>query len=486
MEEISMTKHPIKIYDTMSREKKTFIPLNPPIATMYVCGPTVYGDPHIGNLRSFTSGDLIRRWLEYRGYEVRYVMNITDIEDKTIRDSGKAGQTLKEFTEYYTGVFFHGLDLLNIKRAIAHPKATIFVPQMIEFIKELEEKGYAYDTEDGVYFNINKFPDYGKLSGVDITMTEQTERVASDDYDKEDAQDFALWKKSTQEEIDRGIFFDSPWGKGRPGWHIECSVMSKSLLGETIDIHAGGEDLTFPHHENEVAQSEALTSKKFVRYWIHMRHLMIDGGKMSKSLGNYVSFEDVLKKHTPDAFRYFYIGTHYRRPLNFTWNALESAQNTITRIENTLDLIENAMRGPDDNVDYDLREKKLFNSVKHAKAKFIEAMDDDFNTPIALGHLHAIREALNEYLTGPANKGVLLEATRHYKEILNVLGLFEKQSKGLDELSENLITLITEIRQDLRKEKNYVLADNIRNKLFELGVELQDNKDGVSWKRSRK
>jgi len=477
-----MTNPPIQIYDTMTRQKRPFIPINPPKVTMYVCGPTVYGDPHIGNLRSFTSGDLIRRWLEYRGYLVKYVMNITDIEDKTIRNSGQAGQTLKEYTDHYTGVFFRGLDLLNIKRATAHPRATVYVPQMIDFIKGLEELGYAYDAEDGVYFDISKFEGYGKLSGIDLSKTEQTERVASDEYDKEDAQDFALWKKATPEELERGIYFESPWGRGRPGWHIECSVMSKELLGETIDIHAGGEDLAFPHHENEVAQSEALTGEPFVHYWVHMRHLMIDGGKMSKSLGNYVSFDDVLAKHTPDAFRYFYISTHYRRPLNFTWSAMESAENTVKRLENTLVLVDNAMRGPDINLDYGEREEKLLTTVRAEKASFIEAMDDDFNTPVALGHLHSIVGALNEYLQEPANKGVLDETNGIYIELLNTLGLFEKRSSGSDELTEKLLKLITDIRLEQRKEKNYSLADQIRDRLKENGVEIQDTSEGTTWK----
>jgi cysteinyl-tRNA synthetase len=477
-----MTDHTIQIYDTMTRRKRPLEPINVPYVTMYVCGPTVYGDPHIGNIRTFTSGDLIRRWLEYRGYLVKYVMNITDIEDKTIRNSGKTGQNLKEFTDHFTEVFFRGLDLLNIRRATVHPKATVYVPQMIDFIKSLEELGYAYDAEDGVYFDIDKFEGYGKLSGVDISKVEQTERVASDEYDKEDAQDFALWKKSTPEELERGIYYDSPWGKGRPGWHIECSVMSKELLGETVDIHAGGEDLAFPHHENEVAQSEALTGKKFVNFWLHMRHLMIDGGKMSKSLGNYVSFEDVLAKHSTDAFRYFYISTHYRRPLNFTWGAMESAENTVRRLENTLVLIDNALKGPDSNLDYAEREEKLLNTVQSEKASFIAAMDDDFNTPIALGHLHAVSGALNEYLRGSANKGVLSEAKSVYIELLSVLGLFEERKTGSDEISDKLLKLITDLRMELRKEKNYALADKIRDRLNEIGIEIQDTSDGTTWK----
>ena len=477
-----MTDHTIQIYDTMTRRKRPLDPINPPHLTMYVCGPTVYGDPHIGNIRTFTSGDLIRRWLEYRGYLVKYVMNITDIEDKTIRDSGKAGKSLKEFTDHYTQVFFRGLDLLNIKRATAHPKATVFVPQMIDFIKSLEELGYAYDAEDGVYFDIDKFEGYGKLSGVDTSMVEQTERVSSDEYDKEDAQDFALWKKATPEELERGIYFESPWGRGRPGWHIECSVMSKELLGETVDIHAGGEDLAFPHHENEVAQSEALTGKKFVNYWLHMRHLMIDGGKMSKSLGNYVSFDDVLAKHSADAFRYFYISNHYRRPLNFTWNAMESAENTVKRLENTLVLVDNALRGPDTNLDYAEREEKLLTTVRAEKDSFGAAMDDDSNTPVALGHLHAISGAINEYLQEPANMGVLAEAASVYNELLSALGLFEKRSTGSDELSEKLLKFITDLRKEQRTEKNYALADKIRDGLKEIGVEIQDTSDGTTWK----
>ena len=477
-----MVEHPIQIYDTMTRRKKPFKPLNPPTVTMYVCGPTVYGDPHIGNLRTFTLGDLIRRWLEHRGYLVKYVMNITDIEDKTIRNSGEAGKTLKEFTDYYIDVFFRDLDLLSIKRATAYPRATVYVPQMIEFIQTLMEMGVAYDAEDGVYFDIDKFPRYGELSGVDLGKVERTERVAADDYDKEDAQDFSLWKKATPEELERGIYFESPWGRGRPGWHIECSVMNKELLGDTVDIHAGGEDLAFPHHENEVAQSETVTGKQFVRFWLHMRHLMIDGGKMSKSLGNYVSFDDVLEKHTPDALRYFYVSTHYRRQLNFTWGNMENAQNTVNRLENTLDLIENAMRGPDNNLDYGEREKKLLETVRGERQKFMEAMDDDFDTPVALGHLHAMNGVINEYLTEPANKGVLREAANIYMELLGVLGLFEKRSAGGDEVTERLITMITDLREEQRKEKNYAFADLLRDRLAEAGVEIQDASDGTTWK----
>jgi cysteinyl-tRNA synthetase len=480
-----MREHPIRIYDTMTRRKRQFKPLNPPEVTMYVCGPTVYGEPHIGNLRTFTSGDLIRRWLMQRGYRVKYIMNITDIEDKTIRDSGKAGKTLKEFTDYYTGVFLRGLDLLNIRRATAHPRATIYVPQMIEFIQGLVEGGFAYEADDGVYFDIDKFQGYGRLSGVNLSKTERTERVASDSYDKEDAQDFALWKKATPEELSRGIFFESPWGRGRPGWHIECSVMSRELLGETIDIHAGGEDLVFPHHENEVAQSESLTGKQFVRYWLHMRHLMVGGGKMSKSLGNYVSFDQILEKHSPEALRYFYVSTQYRRPLDFTWQAMEAAENTVRRLENTLDLVDHAMRGPDTNLDYKEEEDKLLKKVWAEEDAFGAAMDDDFDTPVALGHLHAAAGAINEYLTGPANKGVLQEAADAYQRMLNSLGLFEEK-RGSDEATERLISLIIGLREEQRKAKNYAFADMIRDRLQEAGVSIQDTAGGATWKIAKR
>lgn len=468
----------------MSKRKEPFIPLNPPQVTMYVCGPTVYGEPHIGNLRTFTSGDLLRRWMEYRGYEVKYVMNITDIDDKTIRDSGKEGKTLEEFTDYYTKIFLNSMDKLNNRRATAHPRATVYVPEMIEFIKQLEEKNIAYEASDGVYFDIDEYPDYGKLSGVNIEKTESTERVSQDEYDKENVQDFALWKKSTDEEIEREIYFESPWGKGRPGWHIECSVMSKELLGETIDIHAGGEDLAFPHHENEVAQSESLTGKEFVRYWLHMRHLMIEGGKMSKSLGNYVSFEEILERHTPQALRYFYISTQYRRSLNFTWQAIESAQNTVERLENTLDLIDQGMKGPDKNLDYGESEEKLLKTIHEEKTKFTDAMDNDFNTPVALGSVHAIRDAINEYLTEIPNKGVLSEASNIFRELLNVLGLFEDRSRGADEITERLIRAIIDIREKQREAKNYQVADLIRDRLEDIGIELRDTSEGTTWKIS--
>jgi cysteinyl-tRNA synthetase len=475
----------LQFYDTLTRSKKPFEPLEPGKVSMYVCGPTVYSDPHIGNFRTFTVGDIVRRWLEYRGYDVFHIMNITDIEDKTIRDSGKEGVSLKEFTERYTDSFLRGLDLMNIKRAHVYPKATEFTPQMIDFVKELVDKEVAYVADDGVYFDIDKFPDYGKLSRINISKVEKTERMAADEYDKETANDFSLWKTATPDEYERGIYYDSPWGPGRPGWHIECSVMSRSLCGDTIDIHAGGEDLVFPHHENEIAQSESLTGKKFVRNWLHARFLMIKGRKMSKSLGNYVSFDDILSKHTADAFRYFYLSVHYRRPLDYTEQAMEVAQNSVNRLENTLDLIDDALRKEDKHLSYGDREAEFLEAVKNNMLSFEAAMDDDLDTHGAIDILHALSGAINEYVSGPTNKGILLKGEAAYKELLEALGLFSKREGGSDGLSDDLIRLVAGVRERLRAEKNYAMADEIRDLLGEAGVTLADTINGTRWKIDR-
>jgi cysteinyl-tRNA synthetase len=454
---MSSDKHGgLYLYDTLTGFKRPFEPLEPGKVRMYVCGPTVYSDPHIGNFRTFTVGDIVRRWLEYRDYDVFHVMNITDIDDKTIRDSGEEGVTLKEFTERYTESFLRGLDLMNIKRAHVYPKATEYAPLMVDFVKELVDKGDAYVANDGVYFDIDKFPDYGKLSGINVSKVEKTERMTADEYDKETVNDFALWKNSTPDEYERGIYYDSPWGPGRPGWHIECSVMSRSLCGDTIDIHAGGEDLIFPHHENEIAQSESLTGKEFVRNWLHARFLVINGRKMSKSLGNYVSFDEVLSKYTTDAFRYFYLSVHYRRPLDYTEQAMEVAQNSVNRLENTLDLIEDAIRKEDKHLSYGEREEEFLDSVNKHRLSFEAAMDDDLDTHGAIDALHALSRVINEYVSGPTNKGILLKGEAAYKALLEALGLFEKRGGESAGLSDELIGLIAGVRERLRAEKNYL------------------------------
>jgi cysteinyl-tRNA synthetase len=472
----------IMFYDTLTRRKRLFEPLEPGKVRMYVCGPTVYGDPHIGNFRSFLMGDIICRWLEYRGYNVFQVMNLTDIDDKTIRDSGKEGIPLKEFTERYTASFLRGLDRLNIKRAKIYPKATEHVPEMIEFIGGLLKKELGYVVGDGIYYDIDKFPSYGKLSGIDISEVRETERMVADEYDKETANDFALWKLSTPEELERGIFYESPWGKGRPGWHIECSVMSQKYLGETLDIHTGGEDLVFPHHENEIAQSEGLTGRQFVRFWMHVRHLMINSRKMSKSLGNYVSFDDVLSRYSADAFRYFYLSTHYRRQIDYTEDAMRSAENSAQRLRNTLDLVEESLGSESENLTFTLREDAFLEEVEKQRRVFEEAMDDDLDTHTALGALHAMSGMINVYAADNPNKGVLLNAQTVYRKLFDALGLFEEQHVEVGVLADPLIKLIVELREGLRVEKNYKLADTIRDKLAEIGVVLSDKPGETSWR----
>jgi cysteinyl-tRNA synthetase len=472
----------LRLYDTPTRRKQPFKPMKPGKVGMYICGPTVYSDPHIGNLRTFILGDTIRRWLEYKGYDVFQVMNITDIDDKTIRDSGKEGISLREFTDRYTKIFLDGLDRLNIKRATAYPKATEHVQEMIKFVQGLVDGGYAYIASDGVYFDIDKFPDYGKLSGVDLSAVERTQRTASDEYDKEAVSDFALWKLSTPEELERGIYYEAPWGKGRPGWHIECSALSRRYLGDTFDIHVGGEDLIFPHHENEIAQSEAYTGKKFVRFWMHGGFLKINGRKMSKSLGNYISFEEVLSNYSPETLRYFYLSTHYRKQADYTEVSMMSSENSVRRLDNTLDLIENALRGEDNNLDYGGREAAFLNVVYEHEKNFEEAMDNDLDTHGAIDALHTLSKSINEYIDFGPNKGVLLKASMIYRRLLSVLGLFEKQIKETDKMTEAMIDILTEVREKLRAEKNYNLSDMIREELAKFGVILADTSEGTRWK----
>lgn len=476
------TSDKFQLYNTLTRKNEPFVPLEPGKVKLYVCGPTVYSDPHIGNFRTFMVGDILRRWLDYRGYDVFHVMNITDIDDKTIRDSGKEGVSLSKFTEKYTRSFLRGLDLMNIRRATAYPLATAYIPDMVEFIKALQDKGIAYETEDGVYFDISKFPDYGKLSGIDTEKVEKTERMTKDEYDKEKVNDFALWKKSTPDEIERGIAYDSPWGQGRPGWHIECSVMTRCLLGDTLDIHAGGEDLAFPHHENEIAQSESLTGKTFVRNWLHARHLMINGRKMSKSLGNFVSFDDVLSKYSAEAFRYFYLSVHYRRPLDYTEGAMKNAKNSLEKLENTLDLIDDALKGEDRKLDYSSEEQALVESIQVSRESFESSMDDDLDTHGALDALHSISSSINKYIDGEPNKGVLLKASMIYKDLLNSLGFFENRGGDTGEVTDKLLDILSDVREDLRAAKNYELSDRIRDALNEAGVSLVDTADGPRWK----
>ncbi|MCD6414993.1 MAG: cysteine--tRNA ligase [Candidatus Diapherotrites archaeon] len=471
----------LKVFNTLGRKKMVFKPIEKGKVRMYSCGPTVYDVPHIGNYRSFLMSDMIRRYLEFKGYKVKLVMNLTDIDDKTIKRSGEEGLGLREFTDRYIQLFFEGLDSLNIKRATIYPRATETVPQMIELIKKLFEKGLAYEGKDAVYYSIAKFPGYGKLSGIDLSQVKAGARVAVDEYDKEHPGDFALWKKSSPEEIKRGIYFESPWGKGRPGWHIECSAMSMAYLGETIDIHTGGVDLVFPHHENEIAQSEGATGKPFVHYWLHGEHLLVNGAKMSKSKGNYFTLETLLKRYTPDEIRYFFLLAHYRDKLNYTESAMKNAVMGAEKIKNALEVLGFLVRKTKE-LPLTSEDKEMLSKLEARRKEFIQAMDDDFNTPLALKTLHALVTDIFRYTESGKNKKVLEKSLDNLKELLGVLGLFE-HLPGPAPLSKEELELITK-REELRKMKKWEEADKIRKKLKELGILLDDFPEGTRWKRA--
>ncbi len=468
----------LKFYNTLTRKKEVFKPLHDKEVKMYACGPTVYDYPHIGNFRSFFLADIIYRYLLYKGYKVKFVMNITDIDDKTIKRSGEEGLSLKDFTEKYANIFFEGLDKLNIKRATLYPRATETIPQMIELIKRLEEKGFAYEKKDGVYYDISKFKGYGKLSKIDLSNVKTGASVDVDEYDKENPGDFALWKKSTPEELKRGIYFESPWGKGRPGWHIECSAMSTYYLGETIDIHIGGVDLIFPHHENEIAQSEGATGKTFVRYWIHGEHLLVDRTKMSKSKGNFYTLKDLEEKGFDlKALRFLYLKAHYRTQMNFTIKSLEQAEETLENLFDFMDKLKSWKSNSSDN-------KKVITLIEDVKSKFEREMDDNLNTPGALAAIFLFVKEVNKLIDSmeiSTNDAKMIYDTM--LQFDEVLGILKKETEELPEEARKLI----EERERLRKEKSFDRADRIRDKLKkEYNIALEDSPNGPRWKILKK
>jgi cysteinyl-tRNA synthetase len=475
------------VRNSLTRKIEELKPIVDGKITMYTCGPTVYGIPHIGNYRTFFMSDMIRRYLEFKGYDVIHVMNITDIDDKTIRDSAEEGMPIKEFTEKYTDVFFEGIDWLNIKRAHVYPRATENIQEMIDWIKKLVDKKYAYDAEDGVYFNIRKFKNYGKLINLKLEDLKVGERARSDEYDKDNVQDFVLWKKSTKDELERGIFYESPWGKGRPGWHIECSVMSMKYLGETIDIHTSAVDLKFPHHTNEIAQSEAVTGKPFVNYWIHGEFLNLKEEKMSKSLGNVTTLHQLMDKFHPDTFRYMYLSTRYDAILEFTEDKLTGAENSVERLRTTYDNVQSNLRHLTQKSPMGKREEELFEIAKKARTEFEKVMDNNFDTPKGLKVIHELSKALNKYLKGEINQGTLGEAFDVYKLLIETFGLFEKSTDSLadNETFDQLIQLVVEIRDEARKNKDFKTSDKIRDKLTELNIVLEDSAKGTIWKMKK-
>ncbi len=464
----------MKLYNTLTRRKEEFIPIEEGKVTIYVCGPTVYDYIHVGNARPLVVFDTLRRYFIYKGYDVKYVVNFTDIDDKIIDKSNKEGVTAKEIADKYIEAFIEDAKGLNLyEEKTIHPRATEFIQPMIQFIQGLIEKGAAYNVDGNVYFNIDYAKDYGKLSKKNIEELISGARVVIND-EKKNPLDFVLWKKAKEGEP----WWDSPWGKGRPGWHIECSVMAKTLLGDTIDIHAGGEDLQFPHHENEIAQSETLTGKPFANYWLHNGMLTIDNQKMSKSLGNFFTVRDIKKEFDLETLRFFLISAHYRNPINFSREIMEQLENALERLYNGKKNLEYLMeKGTDRPLNQE--DKAIFKQIDIYKANFINSMEDDLNTADAIASLFDIIKYSNTNFNESTPKYMIQYTYKTLMELSKVLGILSKEEEILE---EEILKLIEE-RTQARKDKNYELADKIRNELKEKGILLEDTQEGVKWKR---
>lgn len=503
----------LKVYNTLSKKKEQLVPAEEQQVKMYVCGPTTYNFIHLGNARALVIFDTIRRYLEYKGYRVTYVQNFTDIDDKIINRAREEGTDPFELAERYINEYFRDADALRVKRADVHPRATEHIDEMIQMVKVLVEKGFAYQVGGDVYFSVRKFKDYGKLSGRTLEEMLSGARVEVDER-KQDPLDFVLWKAAKPGEP----FWDSPWGPGRPGWHLECSVMSLKYLGEGFDIHGGGSDLIFPHHENEIAQAEAYTgSAPFARYWIHNGFVTVNQEKMSKSLGNFFIVRDLLQEWAPEILRYFLLSTHYRSPLDFSPESLKSARKGYNRLANTLELLDDAIGDREDSaVDRLSKEAEEFRGrVAACVAEFEAAMDDDFNTALAFAALYNMGREINSFINDrafvptPAAIHVLVEARRHYQKLMDVLGLLPGERRELgaeykdmlqqiinsvreqvqdllpEELPDNpseLLELLIKLRNEARGRKDYQLADELREALKKIGIILEDTPRGTRWR----
>ena len=462
----------MQIYNTMTRKKEELIPLIPGQISMYACGPTVYNYFHIGNARPFIVFDTLRRYLEYRGYNVRFVQNFTDIDDKMIRRANEEGTTVKELGERFIKEYYHDADALGVRRASVNPRATEHIGEIISLVSTLIDKGHAYATPDGdVYFSVRSFDGYGKLSGQNIDDLENGARVDPDEA-KRDPLDFALWKAEKPGEPS----WDSPWGKGRPGWHIECSAMSMAILGETFDIHGGGQDLIFPHHENEIAQSEAATGHPFARYWMHNGYINIDNQKMSKSLGNFFTVRDIAKEFDLEAVRMFMLGVQYRNPVNFSREMIQQAQSALERLRTAKERLAEAQIAPSGTAE----DAAFLEELQDIKTRFCEAMDDDLNTADAIGVLFDFARAANTFVTQPRGKAAIEAGRALFDELSGVLGILTQ--KKTEELPAEALALLEE-RQAVRKAKNFARADEIRDALKEMGFTVEDTATGPKLKK---
>lgn len=466
------------IYNTLTRKKEEFVPIEPNKVRMYVCGPTVYDYFHIGNARSFLMGDIIQRYLRYKGFEVTFVMNLTDVDDKIIKKANEEGVEASEIAERYSKAFFEDIEKLKVRKADIYPRATQHMSEIIDLVKKLEDAGKAYNVEGDVFYDVRKFDQYGKLSGKKLDELEAGARIDVNEK-KHNPLDFALWKNAKPEEPK----WKSPWGEGRPGWHVECSAMSMKHLGETFDIHAGGHDLIFPHHENEIAQSEGATGKPFVKYWMHFGFLNIQNEKMSKSLGNFFTARDILQKFSAEAIRLFFCQTHYASPLSFSDELLSSAAKALEKLKNLLETVEAGINeAPSDGNYPEFNLQNYYN-------RFEAAMDDDFNTPQAVAVIFDFVRDVNKTITENENIGAqFFEDVKRFLDetaegVLGILPeIMEESASG--SLEKELIDLLVHLRLKAKAEKNYQMADEIRDKMAELGLILQDSKDGTKVKRA--
>ena len=464
----------MKIYNSLTRKKEEFVPIVPGKISMYVCGPTVYNYFHIGNGRTFIVFDTIRRYMEYRGYEVNFVQNFTDIDDKMINKANEEHTTVKEIGDKYIAEYYKDADGLNIKRATTNPRATEYISEIIEFVSGLIEKGYAYEVDGDVYFRTKKFENYGQLIGQNLDDLRSGARINVDER-KEDPVDFAIWK--AQKPGEPG--WECPWGVGRPGWHIECSCMAKKLLGETIDIHAGGMDLAFPHHENEIAQSEALTGKKFANYWMHAAFVNVDNKKMSKSENNFVTAREALTKYSSDVIRFLMLSGHYRTQINFSTELLDSAKSSVERLYNCINNLENLINEVN-RKEADDSEKDYLKSLDKYREKFIEKMDDDFNTADGISVLFDLVKDINNNVSINSSVELCEGALSLIRELGSPLGILQKtEEKSLEAEIQELI----DKRQEARKNRDFALADKIRDDLKARNIVLEDTPQGVRWKK---
>jgi len=462
----------IRLYNTLTRQKETFVPLEEGKVKMYVCGPTVYNFIHIGNARPPIVFDTVRKYLQYRGYEVKYVSNFTDVDDKIIRVANELGEEVPAVSQRFIDAYFNDVLALGCAKADVHPRVTESMDIILEFIQTLIDKGFAYESEGDVYYHTRKFDGYGKLSQQSIDDLHAGARIEVGEK-KQDPLDFVLWKAAKEGEI----YWESPWGKGRPGWHIECSAMAKKFLGDSIDIHAGGQDLAFPHHENEIAQSEAYTGKPFAKYWMHNGYINIDNEKMSKSLGNFVLVNDIIKKHDPQVLRFFMLSVHYRHPINYSDELLANAAAALDRLKTSYHNLRHRLSTATDLVNH---KEEWLNKVQQQHDQFVHEMDDDFNTANGISVLFELSKQANYYLMEQHTHTEVLQAfIREFEELFGVLGLSLQGEDLLDDEIEKLI----EERIQARKNRDFKRSDEIRDELKARNIILEDTPQGTRWKR---